>query len=264
MGDHSSNPGWSRIRVLGPIDVLTEVGAVVPRGRIGRKLLGALAISVNHAVTWDRLAEIIWGADPPPSRNNTLQTYIYRLREELGHERIVAADHSYSLRLSPDELDALQFERLVSDAEEARADPAECVVSCKKALSLWRGAPFGEFADEDPFRLEAIRLDELRLYVMELKLAAELDQGREEIAIGTLETLVEDYPYRERLWFLLIEGLARSGRRVDALRSYHNVSAILAEVGLEPSEELRALEDDIHSERPRVHTHLDTVGPRPG
>jgi DNA-binding SARP family transcriptional activator len=257
MGEGSARPRLLaiRVRVLGPIDLLTETGVIVPKGRIGRKLLGALAISVNHAVTADRLAEIIWHESPPPSLANTLQTYIYRLREEVGHERIVCSDHSYALRLAPEELDALEFEHLVSLAAEAGNDPSECIARSRKALGLWRGVPFGEFADEDPFRLETIRLDELRLYAMELKLAGELEIGREELVVGTLETLVEDYPFRERLWYLLIAALARSGRRVGALRAFHKVGEILGEVGLEPSEELRELEDDIISERRPAHMH---------
>ena len=255
MGEGSVCPRLLMIRVLGPIDLLTEAGVVVPKGRIGRKLLGALAISVNHAVTSDRLAEIIWRENPPPSLSNTLQTYIHRLREEIGHDRIVGADHSYALRVTPGQLDALEFERLVLLAAEANDDPAECTARCKKALGLWRGVPFGEFADEDPFRLEAIRLDELRLFAMEQKLSGELRMGREEMVAGTLESLVEEYPYRERLWYLLIEALARSGRRVDAVRAFRRLREILGEVGLEPSEEIRELEDAILSDGPHPHVH---------
>lgn len=241
------------IRILGPVDLLTDDGVVVPKGRIGRKLLGALALSVNHAVTADRLAEIIWHESPPRSLANTLQTYIYRLREDVGHERIVGADHSYALAVAPEQLDALEFEQLVSLAAETRDNPAECIALCKNALSLWRGVPFGEFVDQDPFRLEAIRLDELRLYAMELKLAAELETGHEELVVGTLETLVEDYPYRERFWYLLIEAFALSGRRVDAVRAVGKLREILGEIGLEPSEEIRSLEDAVLSEGPHLH-----------
>lgn len=250
------SPGVLIVRVLGPIDLLVDGNVVVPKGRIGRKLLGALAISVNHAISSDRLAEIIWHQSPPPSVDNTLQTYIYRLREEIGHDRIVGEDHSYALELSPAQMDALEFERLASLAATCGEDPGECVGVCKEALSLWRGVPFGEFADEDPFRLEALRLDELRLYVMELRLAAELELGREEMAVGTLEALVEDYPYRERLWYLLIEALALCGRRVEALRAFRRLRDILEEVGLAPSAEIRDLEEEILSEDPRLRPHL--------
>jgi DNA-binding SARP family transcriptional activator len=244
------------VRVLGPVDVMTEAGVVVPKGRIGRKLLGALAISVNHAVSSDRLAEIIWHESPPPSLGNTLQTYIFRLREDVGHERIVGEDHSYALHLAPEQLDALEFERLASRAADCREDASRCTALCREALALWRGVPFGEFVDEDPFRLEAMRLDELRLYVMEIQLAAELELGREELAVGTLEALVEDYPYRERLWYLLIEALALCGRRVEALRAFRRLRSLLAQVGLEPSAEIKSLEEEILSEDPRLRPRL--------
>ncbi len=241
---------------MGPIDLVTAGRVVVPRGRISRKLLGALAISVGHAVSSDRLAEIIWKDSPPPSQANTLQTYVYRLREELGHQTIVGEDHSYALMVEPGQLDALEFERLAVAAGETRSEPTECTQMCRRALGLWRGVPFGEFADEDPFRLEAIRLDELRLYVMELQIASALEMGREEMVVGTLETLVDDYPYRERLWYLLIEALARCGRRVEALRSFDRLRQILGDVGLAPSEDIRRLEEEILSEDPRVRPRL--------
>jgi DNA-binding SARP family transcriptional activator len=242
------DPGLHAVRVLGPIDLVTDAGVVVPMGRIGRKLLGVLAISANHAVSADRLAEVIWRNSPPASRDNTLQTHVFRLREELGHDRIVSEGHSYCLRLDPGQLDAVEFERLTSLAASLRQKPSECIQLCQSALSLWRGVPFGEFADEDPFRLEAMRLDELRLFAMELKLESDLELGRAELVVGTLEALVDDYPYRERMWHLLITAMSRSGRRVEALRACDRLRSVLGEVGLEPSGEIGRLEEEILSE----------------
>lgn len=242
------DPGLHAVRVLGPIDLVTDAGVVVPMGRIGRKLLGVLAISANHAVSADRLAEVIWRNSPPASRDNTLQTHVFRLREELGRDRIVSEGHSYCLRLDPGQLDAVEFERLTSLAASVRQKPSECVQLCRSALSLWRGVPFGEFADEDPFRLEAMRLDELRLFAMELKLESDLELGRAELVVGTLEALVDDYPYREGMWHLLITAMSRSGRRVEALRACNRLRGVLGEVGLEPSGEIGRLEEEILSE----------------
>jgi DNA-binding SARP family transcriptional activator len=248
MASHPDDFGLHAVRVLGPIDLVTDAGVVIPTGRIGRKLLGALAISVNHAVSADRLAEIIWHESPPASRDNTMQTYVFRLREEVGHDRIVSEDHSYCLQLAPGQLDALEFERLASLAAKVRQKPSECIRLCQDALSLWRGVPFGEFVDEDPFRLEAIRLDELRLFVMEMKLESDLALGKEELVVGTLEAIVDDHPYRERMWHLLIRALSCGGRRVEALRACDRLRDILAEVGLEPSCEIRNLEEQIITE----------------
>lgn len=238
--------GLVMIRVLGPVDVITTQGQRAIGSRKERLLLAALAVSANHFVSSDMLAEILWLGDPPPSRDNTLQTYVWRLRHLIGEDRIVTSENqSYSLLVSAAELDALVFEGLVAQAVAKRTDPIPCRNACRAALQLWRGVPFGNLADQDPFRLEAIRLDEARMFTSELKLECDLALGREEIAIGALEALVEEYPYRERVWHLLIAALALNGRRVEALRAFHRLEEVLGEVGLEPTPEIRELEDAI-------------------
>ena len=144
-------------------------------------------------------------------------------------------------------MDALRFELLVNQAVEKREDAAVCATLAREALSVWRGDPFGDIADADPFRLEALRLLELRLFTMELKLECDLATGRHEMAIGPLEAMVEEYPYNEKLWHMLIEALAVSGRRVDALAGIDRLTALLAEMDLRPSGEIRELESRLHA-----------------
>jgi DNA-binding SARP family transcriptional activator len=233
------------IRVLGPIDVLTPSGPVNVGGRQARALLGALAIGADHAVPIDHLYEILWGDHPPASAYNTLQSYVSHLRHILGADAIVRMDHSYELRADADTIDALAFERLVNAAAESREDPERSQVICREALTLWRGRPFGDLADDEGFRLEAYRLDELRLLAMELILEADLLLGHDELVVGELESAVEENPYREHLWYLLIAALSGCGRRVEALRACTRLRDELAEVGLAPAEQLNAMEKAI-------------------
>lgn len=236
------------VRILGPIDLLTNSGVTQIGGHHARKVLAALVLAANHSVSVDRLAWILWGDAVPPSRDNTIQSYIHRLRQLLGPGMICSEGHGYQLRVEPSQVDALEFERLVALADGSRSDPEACSALSKQALALWRGEAFGEFGSEDPFRLEVLRLDEMRLFAMELKLESELAFDRPEMVVGTIEGLVEEFPYNERLWHLLVEALARSGRRVDALRSLQELRRVLAEVGLEPSHELLDLEDRVVSD----------------
>ena len=231
-----------RIRVLGPIDLETPDGTVKFGSRKLRAVLGALVISVGHATPMDRLEAAVWGDEPPPSAGASLQSYVSRLRHVLGASAIVSEDHSYELMAGPDQIDASVFERRLLDAAEVRSDPARCLVLCRQALGLWRGEPFGELGDDEPFRLEATRLEELRIAAMELSLEAELALGHQEFVIGELEAAVVEYPYRERLWHLLIEALHRDGRRVDAIRMCDRLRQELAEVGIGSSAELHELE----------------------
>ena len=172
---------------------------------------------------------------------------MYRLRHLIGPSSIVSEDHSYLLRVSVEQVDALRFESMINRAVELRDDPAECGLLAKEALGIWRGEPFGDAGTEDPFRLEGLRLLELRLFAMELKLECDLAIGRHEMAVGPLEALVEEYPYNERLWCLLVEALTSCGRRVDALMSINRLTALLAEMDLRPSAEIRDLESRLHA-----------------
>jgi len=245
------------VRVLGPVEVVTSGGVLEIGSRLQRAVLAALAISANHTVSSDQLAQILWQDRPPASRDNTLQTYIARLRNVVGHDRIsTAEEHGYQLHVAGDELDAMVFERLANQAATIRSEPDRCLGMCRQALALWRGVPFGELVDDDPFRLEAIRLDEVRLFVIELRLECELALGRGEVVVGALEALVEEYPYRERMWHLLIAALSLCGRRVEALRACDQLRKVLGDVGLEPTIEIRHLEDDIIDEDPAVRPRL--------
>lgn len=232
------------IRVLGPIDVLGTSGGVAVGGRHARALLGALVIGVGHAVPIDHLREVVWGQDPPESVDNTLQSNVSHLRQVLGSEAIVRVNGSYELTIEPSNIDAVQFETLLA-AAAASSDDTERRDYGRQALDLWRGRPFGDLADDEAFRLDAYRLEELRLTAMEICLEADLALGNHELIVGELEAAVEENPYRERLWFLLIEALQAGFRRVEALRACARLRGILAEAGIQASDELAALEQRI-------------------
>lgn len=229
------------IRVLGPIDVVTSAG---PRGVGGSRpqmLLGALVVSAGRAVGVDRLAEVVWGDEPPRSAANTLQSYVSDLRRLVGHDAIRSVDHSYWLDVDAVDIDAVDFQRMVRRADETD-DASERWRLCHEALGLWRGRPFGELADDQAFLLESCRLDELRIAAVELGLGAELELGHAELVVGELEVAVEENPFRERLWLLLVEALALDDRRVEALRACARLRRLLGDVGLGIGDEIAVLE----------------------
>lgn len=233
------------IRVLGPIDALTPAGPRSVGGRLPRALLGVLALSAGRSVSFEQLCTALWGEAPPSSADRSLHTYVWRLRHLLGPDAVVLVDHSYELDVRRDQIDAVQFEDLLVEATDARSDLDRCAALCRRGLSLWRGPPFGDLADEEPFRLEAMRLDELRLATIELLLETELALGHHRIAVGELQAAVKEHPYRERMWYLLIDALRLDGRRVEALRACRALRAALAELGVEPDRHLDAIESDL-------------------
>ena len=68
--------------------------------------------------------------------------------------------------------------------------------------------------------------------------------------VGELEALARENA-RERLRRLQMLALYRAGRQVDALAAYQEARLALDELGLEPSEALRALERMILVHDPR-------------
>ena len=93
---------------------------------------------------------------------------------------------------------------------------------------------------------EIARLGELRAAVLEERIVVEMLLGREAQVLGELERLVRDYPYRERLRGQLMLALYRTGRQAEALAAYRAArSALVDELGIEPSVELRQLHEAI-------------------
>jgi DNA-binding SARP family transcriptional activator len=69
-----------RFAILGPIELSVE-GSPVPLGGLKqRALLAFLLLHANQVVSRDRLIDALWGETPPPSASESLDAYIYRLR----------------------------------------------------------------------------------------------------------------------------------------------------------------------------------------
>jgi DNA-binding SARP family transcriptional activator len=225
--------------ILGPLEVREDGQTVALGAAKQRALLAVLLLNANRVVSSDALMESLWGERPPVTATKALQVYVSQLRRVLGRDRIVTAASGYQLLVEPDELDLDRFERLVAASEYS------------DALALWRGAPLADFAYEPFAQSEIARLDELWVETLESRIASDLSAGRNAAVIGELETLVRQYPLRERFWTQLMLALYRSGRQAEALEAYQAVRhALVDELGIEPSHELRDLHRKILAQDP--------------
>ena len=232
-----------RYRVLGPLEV-EDARRVLPlRGPRRRALLAALLISANEAVPDERLLEALWADEPPESGLAALRVRVSQLRKDLG-EAISRSSAGYVLRVEAGELDADRFELLLAEGRSlVERDPERAAEVLADALALWRGPALADVAAEPFARVEAARLDELRLSALEARIEAQLALGRHGEIIPELEALVAESPLRERLRGLLMVALYRAGRQAAALRAYREGrAALVEELGLEPGEALREVE----------------------
>ena len=251
------------IRVLGPLEVVIDGRPVELPSAKARLVLAALVSRANEVVSTDRLFEVLWGAQPPASAANTLQTYVAHLRGALEPDRarrtvgqvLVTRQPGYMLAIEPDGIDAVRFERLAEQGRrELATAPADAARTLRTALTLWRGEALTDFTFEPFAQADITRLTERRLSALEDRIGADLSLGEHSGLAGELAQLVSEHPLRERLAGQFMVALYRSGRQADALRAYGRLRQTLVEqLGIEPSPTLASLEQAILEQRP----HLD-------
>ncbi len=232
-------------RLLGPVEVVDGSEPLALGGARPRRLLALLLLTPNEVVSVDRLIEGIWEESPPASAPGAVQVHVHALRKALGADRIVTRDPGYLLRIDGDELDVARFERLASEGRrELAAGGAEHAARLLgEALSIWRGDVLADQRYATFAQPQIQRLEDARLAVLEARIEADLQLGRQSDLVGELEALVAEHPLRERLRAQLMLALYRSGRQADALAAYQDArSALVDALGIDPSPELRELE----------------------
>jgi DNA-binding SARP family transcriptional activator/tetratricopeptide (TPR) repeat protein len=243
--------------LLGPLMVRCgRVVVALPPGK-QRTVLAALLLNAGHVVSLDELAEVLWGASPPPSARVTMQNYVMRLRKALGGagSRISTQPPGYLIRADADELDVSFFQsRLDAAVAAARGHSWQAAAKQARAgLAVWRGEPLAGVESELLAARDAPRLAELRLRALEIGIDADLHLGRHAEVITELRELAGANPLRERLHGLLMLALYRDGRQAEALAAYqHARSVLVQELGVEPGPGLRDLHQRILSADPTL------------
>ncbi|SFB22263.1 DNA-binding transcriptional activator of the SARP family [Amycolatopsis marina] len=217
------------VALLGDLEVRVD-GQIVPinRQRL-RALVNALATRAGRVVTFERLADEIWGEQVPERPRSGLHTLINQLRNLIGADLILTKPGGYLLDLPPDAVDLLRFERLL--AAVPCPDLLETRTVLAEALELWR---------DDT--LAPPHLVEHYLAALEQRVDIDLTLGKHSELIAELQQLITSYPLREPLWARLITALYKSERHAEALDTYQRVRSLLSDtLGTDPSPALREL-----------------------
>jgi YVTN family beta-propeller protein len=261
--------------ILGPLEVSRRGRAVPLAGPRQRAVLALLLLEANRAVSMDRLAEDIWGGEPPDGWITTLQTYVFHLRQALepgrargaGSGILVTRGRGYLLRVDREHLDAARFQDGLTAGRAAleAGRYAEAAGTLRGALELWRGGVLADLADYAFTRPEAARLEELRLAALEARIDADLAMGGHSALTGELGQLAAKHPLREGLHGQLMLALYRCGRQADALAAYRRARLLLAsELGIDPGEALQRLHASVLVHDPALDWRSDHQAPADG
>ena len=255
--------GFTEFGILGPLEVWRSGCAVPLGGPRQRAVLALLLLEANRVVSMDRLAEDVWGGDPPEGWVTSLQTYVFHLRHVLEPDRargaaggvLVTRGRGYLLRVDREHLDAAAFQDGLTAGRAAleAGRYGEAAQMLRTALDLWRSQVLADLADYAFTRPEAARLEELRLAALEARIDADLALGRHDALTAELEQLAADHPLRERLHGQLMLALYRCGRQAEALAAYRRARDLLAdELGIDPGEPLRRLHGSVLAQDPAL------------
>lgn len=235
-----------RFDVLGPVRAVAG-GEPVPLGGPGvRGLLAILLLRPNEVVPVEDILAGLWGDDPPLTARTIVQNYVSRLRRQLrlvdpaGSAWIATRPPGYEMVVDEDMIDASQARGLL--ARSRHEHPVRRAEMLRAALDLWRGPVLADVSH----RIAAPELEDLRLALLEARVAADLELGRHAELVGELSAYAETYPFREQMIAHLVLALYRTGRRADALEAYQRFAHRAAEdLGIDPGPALRDLHERV-------------------
>jgi DNA-binding SARP family transcriptional activator len=247
-----------RIEVLGPMKLTVHGRIIWPAGQRQRALLAALTLEFGKVVPVDRLVDVLWDADPPASARVKVQAHVSSLRYAIGNGAwagdgpLVTRPPGYVLCREGIELDLAEFDALIARGKEAADSPEPTAASefYGAALALWRGSAFADVRSP-LIRGAADSLEDQHQLAWEAKAEADLALGRCDRVVAELPRWLAAHPFRERMRAMLMLALYRLGCRADALVLYRDgYQLMVAELGLEPGPQLRALHQRILADDP--------------
>lgn len=240
-------------RLLGPFEAGRDGKPVaVGRRRQERLLLAILLLDAGHAVTTERLTDLLWDGEPPASARGTVHTYIGRLRTALSPHRVSIVTTGGGYAVEGADVDTVRFADLARGVA-ATTDPGEQAHLAGAALALWRGPLLAGLASEALRRRLGAPLRDLRLTTAETHARVLLDMGHHDRVTLDLADLAREHPTREGLVASVMTALYRSARQADALDLYdHARKALAGDTGVEPGVELETVHQRILAGDPRL------------
>ena len=284
------------VRVLGTSQVAPgddPAGVVELGARKPRSVLAALALRLGSDVSPDALVDLVWGDDSPRGAHGTLHSYLSGVRRVLepglGPRQkptvLLTSDHGYRLNLRRDQVDAHRFADEVRVPRRAlaplatqfttgpapdwpdRAAISDHVDALEELLALWSGDAYADLPDHPEVALERSSLDQLRRGAEEDRVLGLLALGDHAVVVAATEQATARHSLEERVWALHALALARSGRQAESLASLRHIRRVLAdELGLDPGQELRDLEQAVLAQDPVLQQWLRpdvTLAPEP-
>jgi DNA-binding SARP family transcriptional activator len=243
-----------RIFVLGPPRLLVDEQIAEPLPAKALALLAYLAVA-NAAVPRERIVGLLWAESYADAARKNLRNTLWTIRRALGDQAVQAqADR---LVLGDDLwVDVREFERRTRDRLPSLGESleqADRAQQLRAAISAYNGPLLDGIALQEAPEFEIWltatreRLHQAYMQVLHEVAALARSQGEWDAVIAAAQRALLDDPLQEPMHQMLMEALARRGKRAEALRQYDLLRSLLEhELGVVPLSETEALRLAIH------------------
>ena len=222
-------------------------------------LLAYLACTAPVPQPREKLATLLWGSHFETQAQQNLRQALFRLRRALGHDALMSDGDKVWLAPGVIDCDVARLKALSGEGSRASLaaaadlyqDPLLADVNiAEEAWADWLGA-------ERP-RLEGLALDAMVRYAEQA-----LQSGNAESALKVANRAIAVNALREDAHRLIVQALAATGRKAEALKHYQDLVALLKrELNTEPDAATRSLVAELRAQR-RADRRLSVRPPKP-
>ena len=211
-----STAGIPTITLLGPFALRVAGREVMDLPRKGQALLAFLAMQPDRRVSRELVADLLWTQSGEEQARHSLRQLLVVLRRTPARDVIRTSADKVWIDGTSIEVDALALEA------DSRAGDPEALL---RAASCCRGAllqdiPAISHAFEEWLRPQRARMAGVMARTLRRLAASQIATGAFDEASGTAARLVEMDTLDEAAHRLLMECLARAGRRAEALQQF--------------------------------------------
>lgn len=234
------------------------------------KLWSVLAYLILHRdrpVPQSEFIELFWPDDNSSNPVNALKTLLYRIRAMLEPlfspeiQPILAQRGAYAWNSAvPCDLDTDRFESICRQASDTELDAQTRVDLYREAMDLYRGDLLPKLNHQ--MWLVPLSVHYHSLYITAVKeFAVLLDEAHLYGEMHDICTRASDLDnLDEGLHTLIVRSLLRQGKDAAALERYEAATDLLyRNLGVRPSEELRALYKEIMATEKNLETDLGVI-----
>ena len=221
------------IRLLGQFSVQRDgTPAAIPLGHAAQALK---VVAVFRRIAVDNLAELLWPGAEPGVGTRRLRNILWRIRSSSGdllrrYDNFICLEDGVVTDMS-------LFEAAAARAFQEGLPLVEAHSLARDAVRLYGGEllPSDRYADWTTGPRES--LTQTRLQLLDLMLAHATEAGNRQEAFALLEDLIDADPYEERYYVQLATLHREAGNRSRMRATISRGERMLADLGVEPSQE---------------------------